>query len=99
MKITVTTHDDQLFALDVSEDLELINFKALCEMETRIPLQQIMLTHNGQLLVDNYSTMKNLGVSDGDVIIIQRVTSGASESSSTLNNSSSSMHNNVENSL
>ncbi|XP_025406864.1 protein DDI1 homolog 2 [Sipha flava] len=72
MKITVTTHDDHLFVLDISEDLELINFKALCEVETGIPSQQTGLTHNGQLLVDDFSTMKNLGVHDGDVIIIQK---------------------------
>ncbi|XP_060853632.1 protein DDI1 homolog 2 isoform X3 [Rhopalosiphum padi] len=77
MKITVTTHDDHLFVLDVSEDLELINFKALCEVETGIPSQETGLTHNGQLLVDDFSTMKNLGVHDGDVIIIQRVASSA----------------------
>lgn len=79
MKITVTAHDDHLFALDVSEDLELINFKALCEVETGIPLQQIGLTHNGQLLVDDFVTMKNSGVRDGDVIIIQRVAGSNTE--------------------
>lgn len=73
MKITVTTHGDHLFVLDISEDLELINFKALCEVETGIPSQQTGLTHNGQLLVDDFSTMKNLGVHDGDVIMIQSV--------------------------
>jgi len=89
MKITVTTHDDHLFVLDVSEDLELINFKALCEVETGIPSHQTGLTHNGQLLVDDFSTMRNLGVHDGDVIIIQRVTSSSIEMNHTLNNSSS----------
>lgn len=79
MKITVTTHDDHLFVLDVSEDLELINFKALCEVETGIPSQQIGLTHNGHLLVNDFSSMKNLGVHDGDVIIIQRVPNSATE--------------------
>lgn len=79
MKITVTTHDDHLFVLDVSEDLELINFKALCEVETGIPSQQIGLTHNNRLLVDDFSSMKNLGVHDGDVIIIQRVASSVTE--------------------
>lgn len=87
MKITVTTHDDHLFVLDVSDDLELINFKALCEVETGIPSQQTGLTHNGQLLVDDFRTMKNLGVSDGDVIIIQRVTGGSAASMNPSGNS------------
>lgn len=79
MKITVTAHDDHLFVLDVSKELELINFKALCEVETGISSQQIGLTHNGQLLVDDFSTMENLGVRDGDVIIIQRVANSTTE--------------------
>lgn len=86
MKITVTTHDDHLFVLDVSEDLELINFKALCEVETGISSQQIGLTHNGHLLVNDFNSMKNLGVHDGDVIIIQRVASNVAEMSRPSNN-------------
>lgn len=92
MKITVTTHDDHLFVLDISEDLELVNFKALCEVETGIPSQQTGLTHNGQLLVDNFSTMKNLGVHDGDVIIIERVTGSNTRMDHTISSPSNSMH-------
>lgn len=92
MKITVTTHDDNLIVLDVSEDLELINFKALCEVETGIPSQETGLTHNGQLLVDDFSTMKNLGVREGDVIIIQRVTSSATAMDHSFSSPSNSMH-------
>lgn len=37
MKLTVTTSDNDLvFELDVSETLELENFKAFCEVETGI---------------------------------------------------------------
>ncbi|XP_060876195.1 protein DDI1 homolog 2-like isoform X8 [Metopolophium dirhodum] len=73
MKITVKTYDDNLIVLDVSEDLELINFKAVCEVETGIPSQETRLIRNGQLLVEDFKTMKDLGVREGDVIIIQRV--------------------------
>lgn len=90
MKITVTTFEDHLFILDVSEDLELINFKALCEVETGVPAQETGLTHNGQLLIDEFKTMKNLGIHDGDVIYIQRMTNTPVDSS--LNTSTSSMH-------
>ncbi|XP_050526404.1 protein DDI1 homolog 2 [Daktulosphaira vitifoliae] len=82
MKITVTTHDDNLFVLDVNDDLELNNFKALCAMETGIQSDQIGLTHNGQLLVDDFKAMKTLGVHDGDVIIIQRLTNSSTSSNS-----------------
>lgn len=92
MKVTVTTHDDHLFVLDISEDLELVNFKALCEVETGIPSEQTGLTHNGQLLVDEFSTMKNLGVHDGDVIIIERVTGSNTRTDHTFNSPSNSMH-------
>ncbi|VVC29633.1 Hypothetical protein CINCED_3A015822 [Cinara cedri] len=89
MKITVTTFEDHLFILDVSEDLELINFKALCEVETGFPAQQIGLSHNGQLLGDEFKTMKNLGIHDGDVIFIERVTNNSAGRS--LNTSTSSL--------
>jgi len=92
MKITVTTHDDNLIVLDVSEDLELINFKALCEVETGIPSQETGLSHNGQLLVDDFSTMKNLGVREGDVIIIQRVANSATPMDHSFGSPSNSMH-------
>lgn len=92
MKITVTTHDDHLFVLDISEDLELINFKALCEVETGIPSQQTGLTHNGQLLVDDFSTMKNLGVHDGDVIIIQKFTGSTTTMDQSFRSQSNSIH-------
>lgn len=94
MKIVLTTHDDHyLVVLDVSEDLELINFKALCEVETGIPSQNAGLTHNGQLLVDDFSTMKNLGVHDGDVIVIQRVSGNSNnEMDHAFNNPNSSTH-------
>lgn len=90
MKITVTTFEDHLFILDVSEDLELINFKALCEVETGVPARETGLTHNGQLLIDEFKTMKNLGIHEGDVIYIQRVTNTPVDRS--LNTSTSSMH-------
>lgn len=37
MKITVTTLTDVTFSLEVSEDLEIENFKAFCQIESNIP--------------------------------------------------------------
>lgn len=36
MRITVTTLSDLTFSLEVSEDLELENFKAFCEIESGV---------------------------------------------------------------
>lgn len=73
MKITVTTSSDLIFVLDVSEDLELENFKAFCEVESGIPSGQIGVAHNGQLLTDNKKPLKDYGISDGDVLFIDSI--------------------------
>lgn len=73
MKITVTTLKDEIFFLDVSEDLELENFKAFCEIESGIPANEILINHNGKPLMDNSKSLKAHGIADGDVVILQRM--------------------------
>lgn len=73
MKITVTTASDLIFVLDVAEDLELENFKAFCEVESGIPSGQIGVAYNGQLLVDDKRALKDYGLRDGDVVVIDSV--------------------------
>ncbi|XP_065226174.1 protein DDI1 homolog 2 [Planococcus citri] len=73
MKITVTTLNDEIFNLDVSEDLELENFKAFCEIESGISATEILISHNGKPLRDNSLSLKAHGVADGDVVILQRM--------------------------
>lgn len=82
MKITVTTLSDEIFSLDVSEDLELENFKVCCEIESGIPSTEILINHNGKPLMENRKTLKALGIVDGDVVILQRIFSSANESAS-----------------
>lgn len=48
MKITVTTLADYTFMLDVSEDLELENFKAFCEVESGFPANEMIIIYKGQ---------------------------------------------------
>jgi len=48
MKITVTTSDDKVFCLDVAQDLELENLKALCAMEIGAEVAQIVVIFNGR---------------------------------------------------
>ncbi|CAH4038718.1 protein DDI1 homolog 2 isoform X1 [Pieris brassicae] len=82
MKITVTTLNDDIFILDVSEDLELENFKAFCEIESGFPAKDIILNFNGKPLLDDKKTLKELGVNDGDIIILIHLV----QSASNLNN-------------
>lgn len=77
MKITVTTSSDLIFVLEVAEDLELENFKAFCEVESGIPSAQIGVAHNGQLLMDNKRALKDYGMRDGDVVVIDSMPQGS----------------------
>ncbi|CAK1554781.1 unnamed protein product [Leptosia nina] len=78
MKITVTTLNDDIFVLDVSEDLELENFKTFCEIETGFPAKDIILNYNGKPLLDDKKSLKELGVNDGDVIVLIHLVQSAS---------------------
>lgn len=77
MKITVTTLSDDIFTLDVSEDLELENFKAFCEVESGFPGPEIVIVFNGRPLMDDKKSLKDLGIRDGDMVIMQHMLSGA----------------------
>jgi DNA damage-inducible protein 1 len=82
MKITVTTLSDEIFSLDVSEDLELENFKVFCEIESGIPSNEILINHNGKPLMENQKSLKTLGIIDGDIVILQRMFSSSNERTS-----------------
>lgn len=73
MKITVTTLGDEIFTLDVSEDMELENFKALCEFESGIPAREIAILWNGRPLPDDKRKLQDYGVKDGEVLLLQRM--------------------------
>lgn len=89
MKITVTTLNDEIFSLDVSDDLELENFKVFCEIESGIPSTEILINHNGKPLMENQQTLKALGIVDGDVVILQRMFNSSSERTNPVNPSNS----------
>ncbi|CAL8110832.1 unnamed protein product [Orchesella dallaii] len=72
MKITVTTSTDAVFLLDISDDLELENFKGLCEIECGIPsIQMLVVSGAGRPLLEDRKTLKQLGVRDGDFLLIE----------------------------
>lgn len=73
MKVTVTTLNDEIFVLDVSEDLELENFKAFCEIETGLPAKEITFNFNGRPLMDDKKSLKQHGVLDGDVVVLLHI--------------------------
>lgn len=79
MKVTVTTLNDEIFVLDVSEDLELENFKAFCEIESGFPAKDITLNFNGKPLLDDRSSLRTLGVRDGDVLVLLHMLHSAPE--------------------
>lgn len=71
MKITVTTLTDYIFELDVSEELELENFKAFCEVESGFPSAEIVISFRGQALIDDKKSLKDHGLGEGDVVLLQ----------------------------
>ncbi|XP_039280837.1 protein DDI1 homolog 2 isoform X2 [Nilaparvata lugens] len=79
MKVTVSTLNDDIFVLDVSEDLELENFKAFCEIESGFPAPEIVIVHNGKPLIDDKISIKTHGVRDGDVVILQHMSTSSSQ--------------------
>ena len=76
MKLTVTTLADDIYSLDVSEEMELENLKALLEFESEIPAKEIMILWNGQPLQDNKRKLKDYGINDGEMLLLQRIHPG-----------------------
>lgn len=83
MKVTVSTLDDYIFVLDVSNDLELENFKVFCEVESGIPAREIMINFNGRPLVDDKKLLKDYGIKDDDIVILQHIQQVSSAPGST----------------
>lgn len=73
MKLTIATLDDHILNIEVSEDLELENLKAQCEFELSIPSANMVFTWNGRPLHDNKKTLKEYGVQDGDMLLLQQL--------------------------
>ncbi|KAF5294060.1 hypothetical protein FQA39_LY13534 [Lamprigera yunnana] len=78
MKVTVSTITDYIFVLDVSEDLELENFKAFCEVESGIPAHEILISFSGRPLIDDKKSLKQHGIKDGDMVMLQHILSSDS---------------------
>ncbi|CAD1471690.1 unnamed protein product [Heterotrigona itama] len=79
MKVTVTTLSDDIFVLDVIEDMELESFKALCEIESNVPVHEMVIAFNGLPLMNDKKSLKDHGIRDGDVVILQHMHQSGAE--------------------
>ena len=73
MKLMLTTLLDELFNIEVAHDIDLLNFKALCEFECGIPASEIAILWNGRPLHDDKLKLKDYGIGDGEMLLIQRI--------------------------
>lgn len=80
MRVTVTTLAEYTFVLDVSEDLELENFKAFCEVESGFPATEIVIAYNGRPLLEDKKSLRDHGVKDGDVVVLQHMLTASRQS-------------------
>lgn len=71
MKILLTTLDGNIYPVEVSSDLEIINLKALCEQETGINMARMSLSFNGQFLTDNNKTLASYSIGENDIVVVQ----------------------------
>ncbi|XP_067360049.1 protein DDI1 homolog 2 isoform X1 [Channa argus] len=60
------------FVLDVSPELELRDFVALCELESGIPAGEIQITYVDQPLKDLTRALGTYGIKDGDVVVLRQ---------------------------
>ncbi|KAM9799992.1 protein DDI1 homolog 2 isoform X1 [Syngnathus typhle] len=63
---------ESTFALDVSPELELRDFVALCELESGIPAGEIQISYVEQPLKDPTRALGTYGVKDGDVVVLRQ---------------------------
>ncbi|UYV66344.1 DDI2 [Cordylochernes scorpioides] len=73
MRLTITTLSDQLFSVDVSEDMELSSLQALCEFEAGIPAAEMVVSHEGRPLMDGRLSLRAYNIKEGDVLLIQHL--------------------------
>nr|ACO10983.1 DDI1 homolog 2 [Caligus rogercresseyi] len=73
MKVSVTyLSADKFYSLEVSSDLAIENFKALCEVESGVEYPHISLSFNGVTLDDEKKSLEDYGVHDGDMILLEK---------------------------
>lgn len=79
MKVTLTSDDGGVFPLDIGADLTVQDLRALAELETQIPQDEVLLVHNTAPLVDLTKKLSECGVEEGDIIVASRVEGGVTQ--------------------
>lgn len=69
MKITLTNEQGSMYNLEVSDDMDLGSFKALCEVETSIPSIQISIFFEGKELLDDSKPLNYFNIKDNEVLL------------------------------
>lgn len=73
MKVILTTLDGSVHPIEVSDDIEILNLKALCELETNIKPDKMILTFDGKPINGDQRTLASFGVKENDVIVVQEM--------------------------
>lgn len=74
MKLTISLQDhDNAIGVEVSEHVLLHDFKAYVEAETGIAIEKQILFLNNLILSDNEKTLSQLGMTDGDLLLLSQV--------------------------
>lgn len=68
-----STSTDNVYRLDIPDNLELENFKAFCEAESGIPAEEMVIIFNGKTLNEDKKAMKDYGVKEGEMIVMERI--------------------------
>ena len=68
MRITIKTMLGELYTVDVSGDMEVEDFKAICKIQLAIPGLDSTLIHHGETLNNGTKTLGQYGLKDGDVV-------------------------------
>ena len=63
---------DLTLNLDIQTGLTLQDFRAICSTEVDIPTNQILLIHNGKVLMGDTVTIASCDIHENDMIAIQR---------------------------
>ncbi|KAJ3262611.1 DNA damage-inducible protein 1 [Boothiomyces macroporosus] len=71
MRITITTEDGQIHTLDVDQDMEILNLKALIEADMQFSTTSQQLYHNGNLLSNDKATIRNAGIAQDDILLVR----------------------------
>lgn len=78
MKLTFTNTHGEFTSLDLADDMEVENVKALCEMDLGMAADTMVLSLNGNDLTDSKKTLVASGLKDGDVVLVKKNGGGGS---------------------